>query len=242
MGYASKSGRARTTAKSPSAFGVCDRCSMWYNLKDLQWQMDWRGNSLQNIRLLVCNRCTDVPQEQLRTIRLPADPLPIPNARIENYAADETANGPAGGPVGPPLGLEQGAVMPFQYVNGATVAYGVQLNALSVVGSGTTVTVTLSSPYTFIGTYPQISVLGLTNAAATGFFNATPVSPMVFTYQLTNGSATGSLLGPHTNIITCNVGLPLGVTDVGQITGSTAYLETESGLILETEGGVNIVI
>jgi len=40
---------------------------------------------LVNLRLLVCPECLDVPQPQLRTIIIPADPLPIPNPRPENY-------------------------------------------------------------------------------------------------------------------------------------------------------------
>jgi hypothetical protein len=90
MAYASKSGRARTSASNPEAFGVCDRCSMWYNLRDLRWQMDWRGASLMNIRLLVCNDCYDDPQQQLRAIVVPADPVPVVNPRIEPFATDET--------------------------------------------------------------------------------------------------------------------------------------------------------
>lgn len=90
MGYASRSGRARTSAKNPQAFGVCDRCSMWYNHVDLKWQYDWAGASLINKRILVCDTCYDEPQEQLRAIVLPADPVPIMNPRTEPYAYDET--------------------------------------------------------------------------------------------------------------------------------------------------------
>jgi len=45
---------------------------------------------LQNLRILVCNRCLDIPQEQLRAIVLPPDPQPIINARPELYAEDST--------------------------------------------------------------------------------------------------------------------------------------------------------
>jgi len=90
MAYASRAGRASTNAANPAAFGVCDRCSMWYNLKNLRWQFDWRGASLMNIRLLVCNDCYDEPQQQLRAIVVPADPVPVINPRIEPFAADET--------------------------------------------------------------------------------------------------------------------------------------------------------
>ena len=90
MAYASKSGRARTSPSNPQAFAVCDRCGLWTNRVDLQWQFDWRGASLMNIRLLVCNDCYDEPQQQLRAIVVPADPVPVINPRIEPFAADET--------------------------------------------------------------------------------------------------------------------------------------------------------
>ena len=90
MGYASKSGRARTSSTRPQAFAVCDRCGIWYNHVDLKWQYDWRGTSLQNLRFLVCRRCLDKPQQQLRAIILPADPVPINNPRIEPFAEDES--------------------------------------------------------------------------------------------------------------------------------------------------------
>jgi len=90
MGYASRSGRARTSARNPRAFGVCDRCSLWYNHQNLQWQYDWAGASLINKRILVCNTCYDTPQNQLRAIVLPADPVPIVNPRVEPYLWDST--------------------------------------------------------------------------------------------------------------------------------------------------------
>jgi hypothetical protein len=89
MGYASKSGRAKTDARNPRAFGICDRCSLWYNHVDLKWQFDWAGASLVNKRILVCDTCYDTPQEQLRAIIIPADPVPIVNPRVEPYAWDE---------------------------------------------------------------------------------------------------------------------------------------------------------
>jgi hypothetical protein len=52
--------------------------------------MDYRGRNLQNLRILVCEPCYDTPQPQLRPIVLPPDPLPIINARTENFYVDET--------------------------------------------------------------------------------------------------------------------------------------------------------
>lgn len=89
MGYASRSGRAQTSSRNPRAFGVCDRCAIWYNRDQLNWQMDWAGASLINKRMLVCNTCMDVPQQQLRAIIIPADPVPISNPRTEPYMWDE---------------------------------------------------------------------------------------------------------------------------------------------------------
>lgn len=55
---------------------------------DLSWQYQWRGTKLQNIQLLVCQDCLDIPQEQLRVIIIPPDPIPISNARPENSVGD----------------------------------------------------------------------------------------------------------------------------------------------------------
>ena len=89
MGYASRSGRARTSATNPQAHAICDRCAFRYNHVDLKWQYDWAGASLINKRILVCNTCYDEPQQQLRAIIIPADPVPIVNPRVEPYAWDE---------------------------------------------------------------------------------------------------------------------------------------------------------
>lgn len=76
-------GQAEISAQHPRALGICDRCGFRYNHYELQWQLEWQGPKLQNIRTLVCDSCLDIPQEQLRTIVLPADPVPIDNPRPE---------------------------------------------------------------------------------------------------------------------------------------------------------------
>ena len=78
-------GKARVSARSPSALAICDRCQGTYNLVDLHWQWAWAGMKLQNIRLLVCSRCLDEPNQQLRTIIIPPDPIPVFNPRPERY-------------------------------------------------------------------------------------------------------------------------------------------------------------
>lgn len=89
MGYASQSGRARTDARNPQAHAICDRCGFRYNHVNLSWQYDWAGASLINKRLLVCNTCYDTPQEQLRAIVVPADPMPIINPRVQDFVTAE---------------------------------------------------------------------------------------------------------------------------------------------------------
>jgi hypothetical protein len=84
-------GRAKVSTKSPRAFGICDRCGFLYNHEHLRFQFDWAGPTLKNKQMLVCRKCEDEYQEQLRTIVLPADPVPIVNPRTQNYSAAETA-------------------------------------------------------------------------------------------------------------------------------------------------------
>lgn len=90
MGYASRSGRAATSSSSPRAHAICDRCGARVNHDTLVWQYDWRGPTMLNTRKLVCSRCVDVPQQQLRAITLPADPMPISNPRIEYFSTYES--------------------------------------------------------------------------------------------------------------------------------------------------------
>ena len=59
---------------------------------NLKWQFDWRGASLMNLRILVCNDCYDTPQEQLRAIIVPADPVPVMNPRVQDFVTAETNN------------------------------------------------------------------------------------------------------------------------------------------------------
>ena len=90
MSYASRAGRARTSAKNPQAHAICDRCGERLNHVSLSWQFDWAGAGLINKRLLVCDHCNDTPQQQLRSIVLPADPPVIMNARPEYFAEAST--------------------------------------------------------------------------------------------------------------------------------------------------------
>jgi hypothetical protein len=80
-------GRARVSQHNPSAHGICQRCGFRYLRSELVPQFQWAGTKLQNLELYVCKRtCLDVPQPALKTIIIPADPLPVYRPFPENYA------------------------------------------------------------------------------------------------------------------------------------------------------------
>lgn len=89
-------GHASVNQNRTVAFAVCDRCGSLYNHNKLSWQFQWYGTQLQNIRILVCDSCMDIPQEQLRVTILPPDPVPIMNARPENYVLADNPLSPLG--------------------------------------------------------------------------------------------------------------------------------------------------
>ena len=174
---------------------------------------------------------------------VPADPTPIVNARLQDFVAaetnyqtitappplDPTTGIPIPGtttlstengldlntqPIGPPPGLDQGAVMPLQN----KTAYAKKLPVLSVQANGTTViTVTCSAAHN-LSNNSQVSVMGLSNKTANGFFSVTVTTATAFTYQISPLApiAAGSLLTSTTNIITANVGLPYNYTQIPQ--------------------------
>jgi hypothetical protein len=85
---------ANISVKNPRPLGVCDKCGFVYNRDMLHWQYDWVGPHLFNKRILVCHTCMDKPQEQLRTIVVPADPIPIANPRPGEFAGMVISSSP----------------------------------------------------------------------------------------------------------------------------------------------------
>ena len=81
-------GKAHVDPSNPQAWAVCDRCNNWFLHSELQWQFQYAGPNLQNIRLLVCHQCYDTPQPQLKPRILPPDPVPVMNARPEYFYID----------------------------------------------------------------------------------------------------------------------------------------------------------
>lgn len=80
---------AKVNPSDPSAWGQCDLCGFFYQLRELKPQQIWSGQSLYTFNSLRCWKCWDVPQPQLKTIILPPDPPPIVNSRVPNFAYEE---------------------------------------------------------------------------------------------------------------------------------------------------------
>lgn len=212
MSYASKAGRARTRPRSPEAQAVCQRCGFWTQRNRLINQPAWRGAALLPINIYVCHRCLDVPTEQLRAIVLTADPVPVYKPFTEPFLADETGNSP---PYGVPTGLDINAVMP-QGVNtaGTSTAYRQTVPVLSITANGTTtVSVTCQAAHGLVSN-SQIAVEGLASRLACGFYSVTVTGGTTFTYLTATAVPAGALWQTTSRMITANVGLPLGQTQL----------------------------
>ena len=134
------SGRARISVRSPAALAECDRCAMWWKRVNLIHQMQWAGNKLMDTGLLVCRECLDVPQEQFRTLILPADPMPVPNPRPSPNITPVPAF------VGLPLsttpdnrGFTQYQLGPATFIGGLPTQAGVLAQVAALSGVPTTV-------------------------------------------------------------------------------------------------------
>jgi hypothetical protein len=193
------------------------RCGRWYNRVDLRDQLQWGGASLINLRIYVCQDCYDRPQEQLRAIALPADPIPIRYPLPEPFDYDSETDETT--PFGQPVGLEPYAISPMGInASGQYVAYGVDLQPLSVISNGTT-TISVSCRAAHgMTTGDQVSVSGLSDNLADGFFSVVVTSGVAFTYTTATAVTTASLLETTSRIVTANVGLPRGQTTIAQVT------------------------
>ena len=77
---------ARVNRRSPSAWAICDFCGGQYNRVDLVADMQYMGREVMPTGYLVCKRtCLDRPQPQQKAIRIPPDPLPVADPRVDNF-------------------------------------------------------------------------------------------------------------------------------------------------------------
>jgi|KBSMisStandDraft_5_1062788.scaffolds.fasta_scaffold20169_4 hypothetical protein len=139
----------------PRAKAVCDRCGMHYNHHKLKWAVDWRGTKLQNLRMLVCDSCLDAYQQNgQRTILLPPDPVPIHNARPENYVANDNPLSALGANPNPLLNLYSAQIGTMRNAAGIPAAFDGNTNKPSFMSAMIT---TVDSSY---GNYVGINWAG----------------------------------------------------------------------------------
>lgn len=244
MAYASRAGRARTNASAPQAHAICDRCGFRYNHVDLKWQYQYAGAGLQNLRILVCCRCLDTPQDQLRSIVIPADPVPVINPRPEFYVLDE--EGTSSPPFGSDFSADYNADFghpgqkdfnadfnsDFNSGSGGDVGYpigidqraqmpivaglfwAVPVKLISVLSNGSALITVNTNGPHGLSVNAQIGVQGLNNPLACGDFSIFVVNATQFTYIANTAIPTASMANNYTRMVTMNVGLPYGVTTI----------------------------
>lgn len=247
MAYASRSGRARTSSSRPEAFGVCQRCGIWYNRVDLRNQYAWRGAALLPTWVFVCQRCYDTPNETDRAIVPPADPIPVQLALPEDFDAAEadymgltlgstidpqtgipvpgrtamsTVDGVVMGPtpIGRPAGYSLEAQMPLVMgPQNVAIPNAVPLPVVSMIANGTPVITVSCSRPHGLAPNGQIAVQGTLDPKASGTFSASPLTATVFSYGCYDWIDAGSVLGPETLVITAQVGGPRDYQQLPQV-------------------------
>lgn len=232
MAYASQAGRARTNPSNPQAHAICDRCGFRWNHRDLRWQYDWRGASLTNIRILVCPTCFDQAQQQLRSIVLPADPVPITNPRTQEYVTpvsdfrtttgQSTIDPGTGLPV--PGGLlrvtsdDDVATDDYRVTQqvGATASalneqpglqqgaamYSRAIPIASMTANSTVYITVVTSSPHGLFSGDQVSIEGTSLNKTDGFYNVTVVDATTFKYMVSVAIMTGTAILMSTTILT----------------------------------------
>ena len=122
-------------------------------------------------------------------------------------------------PYGRPAMPDQRAIMPMgvNQTPNLAVPLGVPLSLISVTANGTpTVSVTCSVAHG-LSTDSQISVEGLANGLANGFFSVVVTGAMSFTYQTYAPIPADALLTSGTRMVTAKIGLPRGYTSIEQV-------------------------
>lgn len=222
-------GRATISPTQPRARGVCDRCGMMYNHMDLRWQYDWRGFKMQNLRFLVCDTCYDSYQQNgQRTIILPADPVPIMNARPEYYVADDNPLSAITANPSPTLWTYSNQIGTL--INGAGVPSAFDGNTRKQEFRSASITISDSSYGNYVGvdwvgTYTATFSSNITTPTslthAVSSFTAT--APLDTTFgssaYVVQGSSIGGAYANWTTLHSGTTALTNGETISGAVTG-----------------------
>jgi hypothetical protein len=151
--------------------------------------MDWRGTKLQNLRFLVCESCYDQPQQSgQRIIVLPADPVPIQNARSENYVnADNPLSGLNANP-SPARWQFSGQIGNMTAAGGVPAAFDGSANKPSFMSA------MISTPNSSFNNYVGINWSGPFAAITPSSLNSPVLSHTVSSFTITapNNSTFGS--------------------------------------------------
>jgi hypothetical protein len=87
--------RAPADLRASKQPGCCDRCGFKYYLDDMPFQVDQRGNSVQNIGLRCCPRCyDDVATILAPVIIIGPEGVGSPNPRPYHYQQEMSSTGP----------------------------------------------------------------------------------------------------------------------------------------------------
>ena len=70
-------------------YAICDISGVLVNHSTMRFQDILAGNAFVNTGLLVAPGYYDIPNEQVRALRIPADPVPIANPRPQTWALQE---------------------------------------------------------------------------------------------------------------------------------------------------------
>jgi len=79
----------------PRPVGVDDRTGFLVYLDNMDFQTQWAGDRLVNLRILVEQPYLDQPAEFLRTFKFGPEPAPLVNARPTQYASQNQGGVPA---------------------------------------------------------------------------------------------------------------------------------------------------
>lgn len=219
-------GLASIDARAPRALGVCDRCGFLYNHDQLRWQFDYKfGSRLFNLRLLVCRTCYDIPQESGRTIVLPPDPIPIRNARPEDYAgADNPASYLGFDPANGFLPTSQRGMNIGNMTGGAGVDAAFNANANKPFWLSANLTVSNSSFQNTVGKNWA--------ADATGMLATLPSTVPAQTHTVSSITLTAPNDRPFLNTATGVTGVHLDGSANG-VTWTTIFSGTTAGTVGE---------
>src|SRR5258708_4412440 len=81
--------RYKVNSDAPRAKAVCDFCGQIWQHSDLVWQYEWAGPRLRSQRGVVWQPWNGKPQQQLGSIVLRADPVPIMKRRGGGCVTDD---------------------------------------------------------------------------------------------------------------------------------------------------------